>query len=337
MREGWSRDTLARIYEAVRKYDVVDDLARVAAPTLVMHARRVDWFPEDASRRIASIIPNAHLAILDFGSLNPWVGNSGPILEMIKAFLRDPADREVSPTARIQSFRDLETQQMTVLTYDLKDRVATITMDDGKANVLSSAMIAELNGAFERAEQDGAAVVLTGREGMFSGGFDLKELGTGGPAALALVRSGFELADRVLSFPNPVVIACPGHAIAMGVFLLLSADYRIGARGAFKYQANEVAIGLPMPRAAIEMCRGRLTPAAYQRAIVLAEVFSPEDALQAGFVDRLVEPAELADAATSVAEGFLRLNAGAHTVSKSRAREAWIAALRAAIVADFGE
>jgi len=226
---------------------------------------------------------------------------------------------------------------MPVLTYELKDRIATITMDDGKANVLSSTMIAELNAAVERAERDGAAVVLSGCEGMFSGGFDLKELGTGGPAALALVRSGFELADRVMSFPNPVVIACPGHAVAMGVFLLLSADYRVGVRGPFKYQANEVAIGLPMPRAAIEMCRGRLTPAAYQRAIILAEVFSPEDGLAAGFIDKLVEPSELAETARSSAEAFLRLNAGAHTVSKGRAREAWIAALRAAIVADFGK
>lgn len=226
---------------------------------------------------------------------------------------------------------------MSLTSYELADGVATVAMDDGKANVLSSAMLAELNAALDRAQADNAVVLLTGREGMFSGGFDLKELGAGGEAALALVKAGFLLAERVLTFPRPVVIACPGHAIAMGMFLLLSGDYRIGARGPFKYQANEVAIGLPIPRSAIEVCRGRLTPAAFQRAIILAEVFSPEAALDAGIVDRLVDPGELSAQARAVAEGFLKLNSAAHTVSKERVREAQLAALRAAIASDFGQ
>lgn len=226
---------------------------------------------------------------------------------------------------------------MPLISYELSDGIATVTMDDGKANVLSSAMLAELNDAFDRARSDNAVVVLAGREGMFSGGFDLKEMGAGGEAAVALVKKGFLLSERVLSFPRPVVMAAPGHAIAMGLFLLLSGDYRIGARGVFKYQANEVAIGLPIPRAAVEVCRARLTAPAFQRAIPLAEVFSPEDGLASGIVDRLAEPKDLSSEARAVAEGFAKLNATAHTVSKERVREAELGALRAAIVSDFGE
>jgi enoyl-CoA hydratase len=226
---------------------------------------------------------------------------------------------------------------MTLVNYELKDRIATITLDDGKANVLSSAMIAEIHAALDRAQADEAAVIITGREGRFSGGFDLKELTSSGEAAMALVKSGFLLAERLLTFPTPTIIASPGHAIAMGVFLMLSVDYRIGAAGAFKYQANEVAIGLPMPYSAIEMCRGRLTPTAFNRAIILAEVFSPDDALTAGFLDRVVPPEELMDAARAKASSFLALNDTAHKMSKERARERQLEALRAAIVQDFDE
>src|ERR1051325_995993 len=109
--------------------------------------------------------------------------------------------------------------------YDSDGSVARITMDDGTVNVLSHEMLAELNEALSRAEADAAIVALAGRTGVFSAGFDLKVLRAGGPGARAMLSAGFELAERILSFPTPVVIACTGHAVAMGVFLVLSGDY----------------------------------------------------------------------------------------------------------------
>lgn len=220
------------------------------------------------------------------------------------------------------------------VTYKRKDSIATITMDDGKVNALSPQMMAGLNGALDQAESDGAAVVLTGREGRFSGGFDLGVFRAGGADARGMFRAGFELAERMLSFPRPVVIACSGHAIAMASFLLLSGDYRLGAAGAFKIQANEVAIGITMPRAAIEICRQRLAPAHYHRAIINAEAYSPDDAVAAGFLDRVVEASALPGAAEAVATQLASLNAGAHAASKLRAREPALTALRAAIESD---
>ena len=221
-----------------------------------------------------------------------------------------------------------------IVTLELKESIATIRMDDGKVNVISPAMVAGLNAALDQAKADRATVILTGREGMFSAGFDLRVLTAGGPTAIDLLFSGFELAERLLSFPTPVVIACPGHAVAMGVFLLLSGDYRIGAAGPFRIQANEVAIGLPMPAAAIEICRQRLAPAHFNRAVILAEAYSPDDALVAGFVDRVVQPAELREAAREVAAQLGKLNMTAHAASKLRAREQVLAAIRAGIEAD---
>jgi enoyl-CoA hydratase len=224
---------------------------------------------------------------------------------------------------------------MSLVSYRLDQSIATITLDDGKANALSPAMQAQIHGALDQAAADRAVVVLTGRTGMWSGGFDLGVLRGGGEAALGMVRGGFVLAERLLAFPRPVIVACSGHAVAMAAFLLLSADYRIGAAGPYKITANEVAIGLAMPRAAIEICRQRLAPAHLHRALVLAEVYAPDDAaIAAGWLDRTVAPAELADAARAAAARLAQLDAAAHTATKLRVQDATLRALRGALDGD---
>ena len=222
----------------------------------------------------------------------------------------------------------------TLVSYQLEDSIATIAMDDGKVNALSLQMLTELNAALDRASADRAVVVLTGRDGIFSAGFDLTVLRAGGSDASAMLRAGFELAERMLSFPTPVLIACTGHAVAMGVFLLLSGDYRVGAAGPYRITANEVAIGLTMPRAAVEICRQRLTPAHFNRAVIISEVFSPEDAVAAGFLDRVVQASELRETAVSTAAVLAKLDMDAHAATKLRARDDALHALRAAIEAD---
>lgn len=220
------------------------------------------------------------------------------------------------------------------VTYGLEDSIAWITMDDGKVNALSSAMLSELDAAFDRAEGDHAVTVLCGRPGVFSAGFDLTVLKQGGSDATQMLQRGFLLAERMLGFPTPVVVACPGHAIAMGAFLVLSADYRIGTGGPFRITANEVAIGLTMPRAAIEICRQRLAPAQFNRAVLLAEVFSPEEAVAAGFLDRIVDPTELMETVRAVAQLLCGLDGQAHKNTKQRARAGLLADLRSAIEQD---
>jgi enoyl-CoA hydratase len=223
----------------------------------------------------------------------------------------------------------------TAVTYSLRDGVATIGIDDGKRNALSPEVLRELYAAFDRAEADGAVVVLTGREDVFSAGFDLNVMKRGGARALGMLRSGYALTARVLAYPHPVVVACNGHVMAMGVFLMLSADYVIGSRGDFKVSANEVALGLTMPRVAAAMLEHRLTPAAYQRAVTLSEFFDVETALKSGFFDELVEPAGLMDRAGQVAEDVKQLHARAHKDSKRRIRAKLIRRIRRSIPLDL--
>jgi enoyl-CoA hydratase len=221
-----------------------------------------------------------------------------------------------------------------MISYRCDDAIATITIDDGKVNALSRLVLAELNAALDRAEQDDAVVILAGRDGVFSAGFDLPVLRGGGPDALAMLRAGFELAARVLAFPRPVVIACTGHAVAMGVFLLLCGDYRVGVTGPYKITANEVAIGLTMPRAGVEICRQRLTPAHFNRAVVLAETFTPDDAVAAGFLDRTTGASSVHEVARDVAARLDTLDRPAHEATKRRARAQALTAIRSAIDAD---
>lgn len=212
--------------------------------------------------------------------------------------------------------------------------VTTVTFDDGKVNALSPAMQAAIHGGLDVAEAAGDAVLLVGREGRFSAGYDLSL--SGDPAAFVdQVRTGFELCERVLAFPHPVVMAATGHAIAGGLFLLLSGDYRLAADGPYKFTANEVAIGLPIPTAAVEICRQRLSPAAFARAIPLAEVFGPDDVAAAGIVERVVPADELLPAAREVAERLAGLDRDAHQVAKQRTRGQALAAIRAAVEAEF--
>jgi enoyl-CoA hydratase len=219
--------------------------------------------------------------------------------------------------------------------YSLKDQVATIRIDDGKRNALSPQVIKEINQALDRAESDRAIVIMTGRESVFSAGFDLHVMKRGGINALKMLGAGYALPARVMSYPYPIIAACNGHVMAMGVFLMLSADYVIGSRGDFKIAANEVAIGLTMPRVAAAMLRHRLNPSAFQRAVTLSQYFDPESALTAGFFDELVDPVDLIPKAEACAKEFKELNQKAHTATKRRIRAKLIRKIRFSIPLDL--
>jgi enoyl-CoA hydratase len=224
-----------------------------------------------------------------------------------------------------------------LVSYEFSDGIATLTMDDGEANAMSVAMLQALNDALDRAQSDGAAVLLTGRAGMFSGGFDLAVFKRGPDELFRMLEAGARMTERLLSFPKPVVAACSGHAVAMGLFLLLSTDVRIGVDGGARLQANEVQIGLTLPHFAIEVCRQRLAPAHLHLVAATAAPYTPEQALAAGMLDELVPAASLAAVARERTAKLLMLNAEAFTATKLRLRADSLTALRAAIDADLAD
>lgn len=209
--------------------------------------------------------------------------------------------------------------------YALEDGVATITLDDGKVNALSTAMTLDLQKQLDRAEADAAVVVLTGRASTFSAGFDLRCDQDLWPEMMA---SGGRLAERLLSFPFPVLIACNGNAIAMGALLLNAADYRIGVSGEFKLGLNEVAIGMTLPWFAIELARHRLTRRYFDICTVTGTMLEPEEARAAGFLDQLVSAEDLAPSTHARAVALTGIDMGAHLATKLRVREQVLAGLK---------
>lgn len=218
--------------------------------------------------------------------------------------------------------------------YQLNDGVATIVIANGKANALSHEVFEGLNQALDRAEQDEAVVILTGQPGIFSGGYDLKEMQKGPSEASALVTVGSKLTRRLAAFPLPVIGACSGHAIAKGAFILLSVDHRIGIEGSFKLGLNEVAIGMTMHHAGIEIARHRLAPAHFYRSVVNAEIYDPEGAVTAGFLDEVVAPSDLMARANELAQQFRKLNMRAHKETKQKAKADYLALLDRCIEQD---
>ena len=221
-----------------------------------------------------------------------------------------------------------------LIAYHLEDGIATLTLSNGKVNAISPQVIADFNAALDRAEQDRAVVIITGQPGILSGGYDLKVMTAGPEQAVNLVTQGSTLARRLLAHPFPVVVACPGHAVAKGAFLLLSVDYRIGVDGPFSIGLNEVQIGMTMHHAGIELARDRLRKSAFHRSVINGEMFNPQHAVDAGFLDKVVQPEELHAAALEAARQLKKINMKAHKNTKLKVRKALLDTLDNAIELD---
>ncbi|MBP8262091.1 MAG: crotonase/enoyl-CoA hydratase family protein [Pseudomonas sp.] len=221
-----------------------------------------------------------------------------------------------------------------LISYHLEDGIATLTLSNGKVNAISPDVIAAFHAALDRAEQDRAIVILTGHPGILSGGYDLKVITSSAENAINLVATGSTLTRRMLAHPFPIIVACGGHAVAKGAFLLLAADYRIGVEGPFSIGLNEVLIGMTMHHVGIELARDRLGKSAFQRSVINGEMFDPQGALAAGFLDQLTTADELMATAQAVAQQMKKMNMTAHKNTKLKVRKQLLETLDAAIEQD---
>jgi enoyl-CoA hydratase len=225
-------------------------------------------------------------------------------------------------------------EQQAQLAIAIEDGIATITLDDGKANALGIDRLGELARAFEIVERADAVAVLRGREGIFSAGFDLATFPRGRDATLAMLRAGAELILRLLRFPRPVLTACTGHAYPMGAFLMLAADARLGLAGPFRIGLNETAIGIPVPRFAVELARHRLSPAGFAR-IPAAPLFEPEEAMRLGYLDRVLAPEAIEGGVREEAARLRALHMPSFAATKLRTNERAIEAIERALDAEI--
>ena len=204
-----------------------------------------------------------------------------------------------------------------LVTLDTKDDISIITLDDGKANVFSSAMIEDINRCLDKVPTDKGALIITGRVGILSGGFDLKIISSGDMKAIhEMTSSGFRLLSRILSFPRPVIAACTGHAIALGTFMLCCCDYRIGAKGDFMIGANEMRTNMVIPIPILELIKFRVSQRHKYRAILGAEMYSIDAAVEAGLMDKAVEKKKLMEEALLKAEDLATMGHPSYSLTK---------------------
>ena len=210
-------------------------------------------------------------------------------------------------------------------TLTIENEIAVITMDDGKANAINPAMLDALNAALDRAEKEAKAIVITGRPDRFSGGFDLKMMMGASPEEVRkLVMGGGALALRLFTMPMPVIAACTGHGIAMGCFILLGCDKRIGAAGAYRIGANETQIGMVLPVFALELCKARLNPLYMTESVIMGTLFSPEEAVTVGYLDQVTAPDQVLAEAMAEAERLKALPGAALAGNKKILRQPFV-------------
>lgn len=216
----------------------------------------------------------------------------------------------------------------TPVTTTIEDGVAVVRLDDGKVNALSMDVIKQLHAALDQAEREATALCIVGNAKALSAGFDLSVMRGDVEGMIDLVRTGGRLLMRIYAHPQPTVVAVTGHALAAGALLALTCDTRIGADGPAKIGLNETAIGMTLPEFAVELARDRLSKRYFTRAAVQAEIFSPEGALAAGYLDRLVPADECERTAAEEARRLGQLDVNAYGGTKLLLRQATIDRVR---------
>lgn len=182
---------------------------------------------------------------------------------------------------------------MTFVKCEIKNGIHVLRLDHGKPNSISKAVADDLMKGLDAAEKSAEAVVILGKPGMLSGGFDLPTMGEGPKAVRAMLEAGARLLMSIFNHPKPIVVGCSGHAIAMGAFIAMAGDERIGANGNFKIGMNETAIGMTLPTFGFELARARLSKRHFDRAVIHSTIYDPAGAVEAGILDRLCDPDRL--------------------------------------------
>lgn len=223
------------------------------------------------------------------------------------------------------------------LSYSLEGSTAVLKMDDGKANALSHDMITALIDGLARAEKEASAVVLTGRPDKFCAGFDLRVMGAGPDGVKKLFLHGAEMLMRMFGYPMPLVVACTGHALAGGAQVLLTADVRFGAIGAYRIGLNETTIGMPLPILGVEFARARIPVTELSRATLGAQIYTPEEAAKVGYLDQAVAADQVMSLAMAEAEKLGSLSRQAYSATKVRLRGEILAKVKSSLESDMNE
>ena len=213
--------------------------------------------------------------------------------------------------------------------------------DDGGVNTVGHDAVVSLNQAIDQAEAASLPLVILGRDGVLSAGFDLSVFAEGPEAMFALTLAGANVLQRIVDSPVPVIVGSPGHAVAMGAMMLLAADVRVGVDAIagkpdkkIKIGLNEVAIGMTLPHFAMTVAADRISKRHFTRATAFAQLYTSAEALDVGYLDEVVAPDELEATVLGMAQMASGLPMNNFTGTKRRLRAEVSATLTQAMIDD---
>jgi enoyl-CoA hydratase len=201
------------------------------------------------------------------------------------------------------------------------DEVVVVRIHRPPANAMDLELLAEGEAVAERVRsEEHAAVVLTGSDGFFSGGVDLKFVPTlDAEGQQAMVNGINQLFAAWHGFPRPVVSAVNGHAVAGGLILALCGDWRVGATEG-SYGLTELRAGVPYPAVAQAVVRNELGPSAARRLMMLADLVDAAEAQRLGVFDEVVPRSAVLERALSTAKDLASLPAAGFASLKGELR-----------------
>ena len=221
------------------------------------------------------------------------------------------------------------------VTERTSDGVTVLAADRPPVNAMNVELLEDVVGALERRAADPpAALVIAGREGVFSAGADLKAVPGYAPEQQRRMVAGINaMVLAAYGLPCPVVAAVTGHAIAGGLVLALCADHRVASADG-RYGLTEVKVGVPYPQAAIGVVRAELSPQAARLLALGSRLTDAADCMRLGVFDEVVAPGQVVERAVAVARELAGLPAETYAKTKSQLRGASLAAMREAAARD---
>lgn len=210
-----------------------------------------------------------------------------------------------------------------MITTELVGDVWVVTMDDGAKNALTPERFDAIHAAFDDAPDEATAIVLAGREGVFSAGLDVKWMaGADRPALHDLLARFGRTLMRVWTEPRPVVAAVTGHAVAAGTMFAMACDHAVAAEGDWKFGLTETRIAFQMPVFAIELTRANVAAHRVDDLLLPGAILGPADAAEVGYVDEVVPAADVLDRASGHAAMLSQFDARTYAGTKQRLRGA---------------
>ncbi len=212
---------------------------------------------------------------------------------------------------------------MNTIKVNIKDKIAVLQLDRGRANAINAEMVSELAQMVQNIEKDDniAGLIITGKEGFFSAGLDLIELYNYDEANIRKFWEDFlDLVKIMVAFRKPMISAISGHSPAGGCVLALCSDYRVMVEGKYIIGLNEVPVGIIVPQSIFHLYSFWLGNANAYRYLLEGKLMRTDEALAAGLIDELVKPESILHSAERKIQKYIQMDSTTWQQSKVNLR-----------------